>query len=424
MQLYTSWKVVFVASFKCVTISTNVEKLTGYSKMDFIDKKLSWSDIVFPEDVTIIDKAVKKARKSKSSYQIEYRIKKFNGSMAFIQEKAHPVCDDTGKLAYIVGVFLDMTSEVNRKGDSHNSVKEDKGIQLEMLQSFVKSLSRGEIPEPITDNYNGDFNEIKKDVNNCIEGLQGLVECNNVLHHMALNDHTKGVEGKYVGIYESMAESTNEVRDRLLKVTKQLNDIAVGDTSQLMELKRVGKRSEQDHLLPAVIEVMENINLLIEDAGMLSRAAVEGKLDTRADVSKHHGEYRKIVEGVNDTLDAVIGPFNVAAEYVERISRGDIPKPITDNYNGDFNEIKNNLKKCITAVNYLVEDALLLSGAAVAGKLDTRANAAKHEGDFRKIVSGVNDTLDAVIGPLNVAAEYVERISRDSNSRFEQKHIQ
>ena len=41
---------------------------------------------------------------------------------------------------------------------------------------------------------------------------------------------------------------------------------------------------------------------------------------------RHEGDFRKIVEGVNDTLDAVIGPLNVAAEYVERISRGDIPE--------------------------------------------------------------------------------------------------
>jgi hypothetical protein len=32
----------------------------------------------------------------------------------------------------------------------------------------------------------------------------------------------------------------------------------------------------------------------------------------------------KIVNGVNDTLDSVVGPLNVAAEYVDRISKGDI----------------------------------------------------------------------------------------------------
>jgi methyl-accepting chemotaxis protein len=145
---------------------------------------------------------------------------------------------------------------------------------------------------------------------------------------------------------------------------------------------------------------------------MLSRAAVEGKLSTRADATKHQGDYRKIVEGVNQTLDAVIGPLNVAADYVDKISKGNIPQKITDNYNGDFNTIKNNLNQCIDAVNSLVADANSLAVAAVNGQLSTRADANKHQGDFRNIVQGVNDTLDAVINPLNVAAKYVEDISK------------
>jgi len=46
---------------------------------------------------------------------------------------------------------------------------------------------------------------------------------------------------------------------------------------------------------------------------MLAKAAADGKLATRADAGTHQGDYRKIVQGVNETLDAVIGPLNVAA---------------------------------------------------------------------------------------------------------------
>ena len=111
---------------------------------------------------------------------------------------------------------------------------------------------------------------------------------------MAVNDQTKGVEGEYVGIYASMAEATNLVRARVLNVTNQLNNIAVGDSSRARVLKKIGKRSEQDQLLPAIIRAMENVKLLIEDTEMLAKAGVEGKLDTRADASRHHGEYRKL----------------------------------------------------------------------------------------------------------------------------------
>jgi len=161
-----------------------------------------------------------------------------------------------------------------------------------------------------------------------------------------------------------------------------------------------------------ITEQKQAVNAMIADAAMLSKAAVEGKLTTRADANKHQGDYRKVVEGVNATLDAVIGPLNVAADYVDKISKGNIPAKITDTYNGDFNTIKNNLNTCIDAVNALVTDANMLAQAAVQGKLSTRADAGKHQGDFRKIVQGVDDCLDAVIGPLNVAADYVDKISK------------
>ena len=76
----------------------------------------------------------------------------------------------------------------------------------------------------------------------------------------------------------------------------------------------------------------------------------------------------------------MIGPLNVAAKYVDQISKGAIPAKITDNYNGDFNEIKNNLNTCIDAVNALVADANMLAQAAADGELATRADASKASG--------------------------------------------
>ncbi|WP_052700279.1 methyl-accepting chemotaxis protein [Methylocucumis oryzae] len=148
-------------------------------------------------------------------------------------------------------------------------------------------------------------------------------------------------------------------------------------------------------------QAIDAVNLLVSDANRLSDAAVAGRLDTRADVSRHQGDFRKIVEGVNNTLDAVIGPLSVAADYVQRISRGQIPAKITETYNGDFNTLIISLNQAIDAVNLLVCDANRLAEAAVAGHLETRAEVNQHQGDFRKIVEGVNNTLDAVIGPLN-----------------------
>ena len=92
--------------------------------------------------------------------------------------------------------------------------------------------------------------------------------------------------------------------------------IAVGDLAFQIDVS--GK--EQGSLLVAIITMADAIKALVADANLLTKAAVDGKLATRADASKHQGDYRKIVAGVNDTLDSVIGPLNVTADYVDKIS--------------------------------------------------------------------------------------------------------
>jgi methyl-accepting chemotaxis protein len=115
---------------------------------------------------------------------------------------------------------------------------------------------------------------------------------------------------------------------------------------------------------------------LLAETDRVMQAAVGGRLSTRATASKFVGGWFQLVDGVNKTLDAVIGPLNVSAGYVDRISKGDIPPKITDIYNGDFNEIKNNLNQCIDAMNALVGDAGMLATAGVEGKLKTRSGRA------------------------------------------------
>lgn len=272
-----------------------------------------------------------------------------------------------------------------------------------LAAEYVERISRGDIPEKITDEYRGDFNEIKNNLNLCIDGLGGLAEANRVLQKLKVNDFTEKAEGKYEGVFMEVCDALNHLVDHNLYVQDTIFMIADGNLERLPAYKEIGRRCENDKLMPAYISMMSNIQLLVDETRQLAEAAVEGRLDVRADASQLKGEFKNLVEGFNATLDAVIGPLLVAAEYIERISRGDIPERITDEYRGDFNEIKNNLNQCIDAVNLLVNDAGMLAEAGVEGRLDTRADAGMHHGDFRMIVEGVNNTLNAVIGPVNEA---------------------
>jgi len=192
------------------------------------------------------------------------------------------------------------------------------------------------------------------------------------------------------------------------EVGEVANRVAAGDMTVTIDLK--GKSN--DSVMAAMQKMVDSIKALVADAAMLSDAAVAGKLATRADASKHQGDFQKVVAGVNDTLDAVIGPLNVAAEYVDRISKGDIPPRITDSYNGDFNEIKLNLNNCIDIMNNLLKEANQVVQAAAEGRLDERANPELFIGGWKELVLGVNNIVTNIVNPLMVTAEYVDRISK------------
>ncbi len=195
---------------------------------------------------------------------------------------------------------------------------------INVTAEYVDRISKGDIPPKITDTYYGDFNEIKNNLNNCIDIMNGLLK------------ETNG----------------------LIKATQ------------------------------------------------------EGKLDTRGNAAAFAGGWGELVGGINNLINAFVGPINVTAEYVDRISKGDIPPKITDTYHGDFNEIKNNLNNCVDVVNGLIREATMLAKAAVEGRLQTRGEAGKFDGGYREIVKGFNDTLDAVLVPINEATICLKEMAK------------
>jgi methyl-accepting chemotaxis protein len=315
---------------------------------------------------------------------------------------------DRGKPEQFQGAYAEIVRGVNIMLDAVIG-------PLNVAAKYVDQISKGDIPAKITDTYNGDFNVLKNNLNQCIDAVNALVADAGLLSRAAVEGKlaTRADASKHQGDFRKIVEGVNNTLDAVIGplnvAAKYVDQISKGDIPAKITDTYNGDFNVLKNNLNQCVDA---VNALVADAGLLSRAAVEGKLATRADATKHQGDFRKIVQGVDDCLDAVIGPLNVAAKYVDQISKGDIPAKITDTYNGDFNTLKNNLNQCIDAVNALVADAGLLAEAAVEGKLATRADASKHQGDFRKIVQGVDDCLDAVIGPLNVAAKYVDQISK------------
>ncbi len=303
-----------------------------------------------------------------------------------MEDNAKSFLDSEAVLLKVVEINEHLTEEIEQLADEQSS-RAILILLIVLILGIISAIALGIFLSTIISN------PIKK----LTESAQKL----------AIGDVNVDVKAETKDEVGMLTESFANMVDNIKGQATVAQKISAGDVSV-----DVVPKSEVDVLGISMKQVVDVLRGLIAEAGMLSKAGVEGRLDTRGDAEKFKGGFKDIVSGVNDTLDAVIGPLNVAAEYIDRISKGDIPTKITDNYNGDFNEIKNNINMCIEAVNALVEDANMLTIAAVEGKLNSRADASRHGGDFARIVEGVNATLDAVIEPVKEASNVLQEMSR------------
>ena len=285
---------------------------------------------------------------------------------------------------------------------------------LIVAADYVDKISKGNIPPKITENYNGDFNIIKNNLNICIDSLNGLTNemSNNTQLQIAGDIEAYANENKFDGSYKTIIKGYNDGMkihiDTILELLNLLNEYANGDLSK--EMRRLpGKQiiaTERVNLL------RQNVLNLIQDAGMLEKAAVDGKLETRADITKHQGDFRKIIQGVNNTLDSVIQPLSIAANYIDNISRGDMPPIITDNFKGDFNAIKNNLNLMIVSLNDITEKAKMIANGDLTVEMKLRSENDELIRSLKDMVKSVSDVVVQVQQATdNIAAASIEMSS-------------
>lgn len=187
--------------------------------------------------------------------------------------------------------------------------------------------------------------------------------------------------------------------------------LAQGDLSVNIEVDR---KDEIGQLLDSMKCLVGALTMISTDITGLIEAATQGELATRADASKHQGDFKKMVAGVNNTLDAVVGPLNVAAEYMDRISMGDIPSKITDTYNGEFNTIKNNLNLMIDAMNNVTLAAEEIASGNLTIKVKERSGQDKLMQAMQKMIEGLTSVVTNIQAASTDVANGSEQMSSSS----------
>ncbi|HML36515.1 MAG TPA: methyl-accepting chemotaxis protein [Bacillota bacterium] len=355
-----------------------------------------------------------------NSYQGDYAL--LIGNLTLVRDSFYTLLNESGRLTEAAASGnLSYRADVSRLKGGYAQIVEGINQALDSLidplivtAGYIEQIGRGEIPGKITEEYQGDFNHIKNSVNSCIDGLGALVEGSDILEEMSRNNYSKTMNGNYVGIYEKMKHSINDVIAAVTDTIEVVTDVADGDLSKLDELKAIGKRGENDALVPSLIKMLENVKMLVEEAASISKAVEEGRLDARGNADKFNGEFRNVVSGINQTLEAVERPVSEALSVLEEMADGNLQATMEGDYRGDHAAIKNALNGTIVNIrSYISEISDVLS--KIAGGNLNLAITADYKGDFIEIKNSLNniiESLNHVMGDISLAADQVNSGSR------------
>ena len=317
---------------------------------------------------------------------------------------------ERGKPEQFQGAFAEIVRGVNAMLDA---------ILLPIGEGnrILAQISNGKIDELIAQTYKGDHEKMKQAVNNVAIVVQSLQK-----EMVRLTDASKegqlserGKPEQFQGAFAEIVRGVNAMLDAILLPIGEGNRIlAQISAGKIDELIAQTYKGDHEKMKQAVNNVAKVLQALQKELVRLTDASKQGQLTERGKLEQFQGAYSEIVRGVNAVLDAIIAPLNVSANYVDRISKGDVPSLITDTYHGDFNLIKNNLNTLITAMNEITRAADEIAQGNLTVTIRERSPQDKLMQALSAMVTDLTKTVNeirSIAGEVTAASQSISTAS-------------
>jgi methyl-accepting chemotaxis protein len=146
-------------------------------------------------------------------------------------------------------------------------------------------------------------------------------------------------KGERIGYVEVVSDLTTMIRNRdytqaeVERMASNLTKLALGDLELDLTVREADEHTalaREDFLKinKSLASVKDAVGAMIEDTELLVKAALAGQFQRRADASRHEGEYRVIVDGINRTLDTVVNKNDWYEAIIDAVP---FPIHVTDN---------------------------------------------------------------------------------------------
>ncbi|MEW6653429.1 MAG: methyl-accepting chemotaxis protein [Bacteroidota bacterium] len=183
-----------------------------------------------------------------------------------------------------------------------------------------------------------------------------------IIKEFSVGDYRTEVEVKSRDEFGEMQEMLIELRNAQREKVLAAQKISRGTFA------KVTPSSEHDELAICFNEEVESLVMLTQEINSIVEATSRGNLSFRGSVDKFSGGYRKLIEGLNTTLDSIIVPIKEGSDVLAVMASGDFTRRVEGKYEGDLKLIKDSIN--------VVADSLVTALSEVGEAVSAAASAA------------------------------------------------
>ncbi len=174
--------------------------------------------------------------------------------------------------------------------------------------------------------------------------------------------------------------------------------------------------SDRDTLGKALVSMAETIDQIVNEIQTLTDAARNGQLSQRGDADRYGGGWAQLIQGINQLIESFVKPIEVTSSYLDRISIGESPDLIVEEYQGDFNRIKTSLNRLIESTDQIAT----LTKEIADGDLDQTVEKRSDNDRLMESISVMVDRLSDFARNVQTAANQIASGSEQISSSTQQ----
>ncbi|MDR1664323.1 MAG: methyl-accepting chemotaxis protein [Clostridiales bacterium] len=157
-------------------------------------------------------------------------------------------------------------------------------------------------------------------------------------------------------------------------------------------------------------QVTTTFNILVNDMGEMSRRHADGEYEARLDESKYTGVYLDVVKGINEMVSMYIDNFMELLDVVQHYGNGNFDANV-HSYPGRLSLANGIVDKLRSDFSHINSEIINVAETALNGNLSVRADAGAFQGGWAKILTDLNQLIEALVIPMQEASNVLKKVS-------------